>query len=190
VVIHFDQKSEELPAEVRGKLFFHYHHFCAALGCKYAPKDEILELIKKKNELINFFPLLSKGNIATQFVHFKAIHLNYFNELKLVVHKVKVFDLLNSEIFNDYSKIQEGIAYLYAEVLNGKRHTGSMHDIIQGNLNQYLKVTSIGNMFDGPLLIENAENGRAFICSSISSNLNQKLIKENILIEKFNVNLT
>ncbi len=189
VSVHSDQNSEELPPEVRNKLFFHYHHFCATFGCPHAPVQEIEKLIKEKNKYINFFPRLSKGTKKDLLSKLKEIQAEYFSELKISTHKAKVSRLIESKEFEDFKGIDQGVAYLFTEVLNGKRHIGSMKDIINRHTNEVLTVQTIGDSFDSPLLITNPKNDRAFICSSVSNSLNQQLIKTNIKVENLTVNL-
>ena len=45
-VVHLDEHSEDLPEKVRGH-FIHYTHICDALGCPYAPKEWLSEMVKK-----------------------------------------------------------------------------------------------------------------------------------------------
>jgi hypothetical protein len=189
VSVHSDQNSEELPIEVRNKLFFHYHHFCAVLDCPHAPLEEIEKLVKNKNKYINFFPRLSKGTKKELLKKLKEIQSEYFPELEISAHKVKVSRLIEHEDFTSFKGIDQGIAYLFAESLNGKRHTGSMDDIIQNYLSEILTLKTIGNNFDSPLLVINPINDRAFICSSVSNSLNQHLIKTKIKVDNLKVKL-
>jgi hypothetical protein len=189
VSVHTDQNSDELPIEVRNNLFFHYHHFCAIFNCPHAPIEEIEKLVKNKNKYINFFPRLSKGMKKELLKKLKEIQSEYFPELEISVHKAKVSRLIEHEDFASFNGIDQGIAYLFAETLNGKRHTGSMDDIIQVHTSEILTLKTIGNTFDSPLLVINPLNNRAFICSSINNSLNQKLIKTKINVNNLAVNL-
>jgi hypothetical protein len=189
VSAHTDQNSDELPIEVRNKLFFHYHHFCAVLGCHHAPVEEIEMLVKNKNRYINFFPRISKGKKNELVKKLKEIQSEYFPELEVSTHKVQVTRLIEHEDFESFASIEQGIAYLFAESLNGKRHIGSMEDIIHKNTSEILTLKTIGETFDSPLLIINPMNDRAFICSSVGNSLNQQLIKTKIKVENLTVNL-
>ena len=119
----------------------------------------------------------------------KEIQSEYFPELEISAHKAKVSRLIEHEDFESFAGIDQGIAYLFAETLNGKRHTGSMDDIIQNHTSEILTLKTIGNTFDSPLLVINLINDRAFICSSVSNILNQKLIKTKIQSDNLTVNL-
>ena len=170
-------------------MFFHYHHFCAVLECPHAPVEEIEKLVKNKNKYINFFPRLSKGTKKELLKKLKEIQTEYFPELEISIHKAKVSRLIEHEDFESFTGIDQGIAYLFANTLNGKRHTGSMDDIIQKHTSEILTLKTIGNTFDSPLLVINPTNDRAFICSSISNSLNQQLIKTKIKVDNLTVNL-
>lgn len=189
VSVHTDQNSDELPIEVRNKLFFHYHHFCAVLECPHAPVEEIEKLVNNKNRYINFFPRLSKGTKKELLKKLKEIQSEYFPQLEISTHNAKVSRLIEHEDFESFTGIDQGIAYLFAETLNGKRHIGSMVDIIQNHTSDILTLKTIGNTFDSPLLVINPINDRAFICSSVSNRLNQQLIKTKIKVDNLNVKL-
>lgn len=189
VSVHSDQNSNELPIEVRNKLFFHYHHFCAVLDCPHAPVKEIEKLVNDKNKYISFFPRLSKGTKIEQLKKLKTIQTKYFPEVELSSHKVKVSRLIEHEDFESFNGIDQGIAYLFAETLNGKRHLGSMDEIIQKNITETLVLKTIGDTFDSPLLVINPLNERAFICSSVSNSLNQQLIETKVKVDNLTINL-
>lgn len=189
ISVHSDQNSSELPIEVRNKIFFHYHHFCAVLNCPHAPKDEIEKLIKQKNSLINFFPRLSKGSKKELQKAFEKIQSTYFPEKEISKHKIKISKLLEDEIFVDFAGLDQGIAYLFATSLNGKRHIGSMSKILNQCCGNIVLVSTIGSDFNSPLLVVNTSNQRAFICSSVSNKLNQEMIKRKISVKGLNVNI-
>lgn len=190
VSVHIDQNSNELPDSVRGKLFFHYHHFCAILGCHHAPVNEIKKLVETKNKFINFFPRLSKGTINDLMKTFEYINVEYFPHLKISNHKIKVSEFLRHCDFKGFDGARQGIAYLFADFLKGKRHSGSMEEIINKHINDILCVKAIGETFNSPLLVVNPVNDRAFICSSVENELNQKLINTRIVSKNLDVYLS
>jgi hypothetical protein len=189
VSVHSDQNSKDLPVEVRNKLFFHYHHFCKVLGCPHAPTDEVNKMVSSAKKYINFFPRLSKGVQADLAGKFLDIQQKYFSDLELTIHEMTVYGLLENPIFKRFVSIEQGIAYLFADVLNGKRHIGDMQAIINGSRNNNITITTIGDGFDSPLLVTNVANQRAFICSSVDNVLNQHLTEQNIIINDVNVNI-
>lgn len=189
VAVHSDQNSNALPIEVRNKLFFHYHHFCAVLNCPHAPKLEIEKLVQQRSSLINFFPRLTKGMDKDLEVKFERIQSSYFPAIEIFYKKIKVNKLIADESFNDFIGLASGIAYLFSEALRGKRHSGSMSEVLDACKNNEVVVSAIGSDFDSPLLIVNTANHRAFICSSVSNKLNQELIKEKIEVDGIIVNI-
>lgn len=189
VSIHNEQNLENLPAEVRNRIFFHYHHFCAVLGCPHAPVHEIEKLVAHRNDFINFFPRLSKGEKSALSKKFSDIQIAYFPELVIYDHEMKVKDLKNNEALQHFSSISQGIAYLFGNALNGKRHIGQMQNIIDSHSDNMVAIKSIGDDFNSPLLFTNQENNRAFICSSVKNRLNQRLISTNVKVDGLIVNL-
>ncbi len=188
VSVHVDQQSLELPSEVRSKLFFHYFHFCAVLNCPYAPIDEVKKTVKNRNKLINFFPRLSKGSKVELQDKFYEIKNLYFPKVEISKQKTKVGKLLEKEgIIGKFSSLQPGIAYLFDNDLKGKRHSGSMSNIIAINKDNFIEILSIGEINDGLILVINNLNNRAFICSSTDSKLNQDLINSKIKVQGVSV---
>jgi hypothetical protein len=100
-----------------------------------------------------------------------------------------VKNIIESDTFKGFSGLDQGIAYLFAPELNGKRHIGSMTEIIENNKENQVDILSIGDDFDSPLLIINQINDRAFICSAVGNKLNQVLIKKHIKTTNLTVNL-
>ena len=189
VTVHVDQNSKELPVEVRNKLFFHYHHFCALLDCPFAPIQEIKKLVKNANDYITFFPRLSKDTTDTLQLQFDKIKNLYFPDSIIQEFIINVDTIIESETFNSFTGMEQGLAYLFAIELNGKRHTGSMKDILELNRFKLVTIFSYNEKFDSPILVCNISNKRAFICSSISNSLNQSIIKKKININGLSISI-
>ncbi len=189
VSVHIDQNSNELPIEVRNKLFFHYHHFCALLNCPFAPVEEIKKLVKNSKEYITFFPRLAKDDFDILNSQFDSIKDIYFPDSTKYEFKLSVENAIENENLKHFTGIDQGIAYLFATELNGKRHKGSMSNIIKLNQTEFITIFSYDESFDSPILVRNLKNDRAFICSSIDNSLNQKIIKQKIKINGFAVSV-
>jgi hypothetical protein len=189
VSVHIDQNSNELPIEVRNKLFFHYHHFCALLNCPFAPVDEIKKLVKNAKEYITFFPRLTKDNFDVLNSQFDSIKDIYFPESTKYEFEIAVENAIENEELSHFIGIDQGIAYLFATELNGKRHKGSMSEILKLNEAKFITIYSYDENFDSPILVRNLKNDRAFICSSIDNSLNQKIIKQKIKISGLSVSV-
>jgi len=189
VTVHSEQNSGDLPIEVRNKIFFHYHHFCAVIGCPHAPIEEIKKIVSQKESFISFYPRLSKGkkdNLLKQLVLIKE---NDFPEIEIVKNERIVKSVLKDEKLQDFSGIDIGIAYLFAHSLKGKRHTGNMNKIINSCLDSNIEIVSIGDDYESPLVFINNSNQRAFICSSIKSKCNQSLIKRKIEVNNLTISI-
>jgi hypothetical protein len=189
VTVHSDQDSSDLPIEVRNKIFFHYHHFCAVMGCPHAPIEEIKKIIFQKESLINFYPRLSKDKKDKLLKQLVLIKNTDFPENVIVSNEGIVKNILSDEKLQDFSGIEQGIAYLFANPLKGKRHTGNMNEIINSCLDCNIEIVSIGDEYKGPLVFINNTNQRAFICSSIKSQFNQSLINHKIEVENLSITI-
>jgi hypothetical protein len=189
VTVHSDQNSSDLPIEVRNKIFFHYHHFCAVIGCPHAPVDEIKKIVSKKESFISFYPRLSKGKKDSLLKQIELIKETDFPETELVKNERIVENVLRDEKLKDFLGIDVGIAYLFAQSLKGKRHTGNMNEILNSCLESNIEIISIGDDFESPLVFINNSNQRAFICSSIKSKSNQSLIKRKIEVNNLTISI-
>ena len=189
VCIHSDIDSSELPIEVRNRLFFHYFHFCAVLGCKYAPIEELKKITENYPDFIFVLPRTEKGKIdEIQEAYYKLKQL-YFKDKTLETSKIKIKDLLQNKDFKSYLEISQGIAYLFSPKLNGKRHSGSKDLIIKNSLDKTVEILKVKESLGYPIMIKNDLNDRAFLASSLSSEINQKLIKEKVRKDNLNVNI-
>ena len=86
-----------------------------------------------------------------------------------------------------YLELEQGIAYLFSEELNGKRHVGNKDLIISDNMDELVTLLMIEDTDLYPIAVINNENDRAFIVSALSSPLNNELIDENINVDGLNI---
>jgi len=190
VSVHNDMDSDSLPIEVRNKLYFHYFHFCASLGCKFAPTEEVNKVVKERKTLISFFPRLSKGNIEEITNEFLQISTKYFKEYQTSENTYLAKYLLSENSpFHNYYALEQGIAFLLCPKLNGKRHSGPMSKILENYSHSSLEVKHFSGIENEPVLIINNANDRAIICSNISSQTNQNLIERKTKTEGIEVKL-
>ena len=190
VSVHKDIDSDTLPKEVRNKLFFHYFHFCAVLGCKHAPYEEVKKLADNRGKYISFFPRLSKGTHEEVSVMLSDFNDEHFNVPELEVLSSTVSRLIQeSGRFMKYYGVEQGIAYLFSHELNGKRHIGSMQKIIDNSLGRLVKITAIKMADYEPIMITNTSNQRAFLVSSSLSTKNAYLISQKTEQKKYTIQL-
>ena len=187
VTIHSDINSDNLPDPVRNKLFFHYFHFCALLGCPYAPIEEINKVVENYKDLVCVLPRLAKGNIENIINQYEMIRTEYYPSLQIETYQIHINDLLEFDHGKKYLELEQGIAYLFSEELNGKRHIGNKDLIISGNLDKFITLLKIENVSLYPIAVINNENDRAFIVSALSSSLNRELIDKNIRVDGLDV---
>ena len=188
VSIHNDINSSSLPQSVRNKLFFHYHHYCAVLGCKYAPMDEIKKIVTNYTDYIFVLPRLEKGTKEEIKKSFNQLNKKYFKYFVITEYKMTIAEALKNETLKKYYDFKQGLAYLFSIKLNGKRHSGSMDKIFEVNNNKEFTIQKVSNVHLPSLFIFNDNNNRAILISAISSDLNQKLIKEHITVKNIEIN--
>jgi hypothetical protein len=187
VSIHKDIASKDLPTQVRKKLFFHYHHICAVMGCPYAPIDEIKRGVLDYKQLISVFPKLSKGTLLDIAAKYNEIAVNYFNNNSLTTNSYSVRQILELVLYQSYSGLEIGIAYLCSPELKGKRHIGSKDLIIENALNDEITVLMPENIEGTPIMLSNKRNNRAIIISSVGSNFNRQIVEQKVEINGINV---
>lgn len=98
--------------------------------------------------------------------------------------------LSDNSNYLQYYAIEQGLAFLTAEKLNGKRHSGPMEEILTQNAKTTLMLHSLANTDNEPIMILNPSNDRAIICSNIASKTNQKLIKTQTKTKGLDIELT
>ncbi len=188
VSIHSEINSTSLPQTVQNKLFFHYHHYCAVLGCKHAPLKEIKKIVANYSDYIFVLPRLEKGTKDEIEKSFNQLNNNYLQDFEIIENEISIEDALKNEALKKYYDFKQGLAYLFSKKLNGKRHSGSMNKIFNANKESKFTIQKVENIHLPSLFIFNNENNRAILVSAISSDLNQQLIKEHITVKNIEIN--
>ena len=189
VSIHTDLASKSLPIEVRNKLFFHYHHFCAVLGCPHSPVQHIKEIVANYKDLVSIFPRLIKGNTEEIKLAYKDLSSEYFSGYQIVSEDYILKSLLNEKYFQKYSDIEIGLAYLFSEQLHGKRHAGGKDTILELAMNKKVKIFLPDGLLEAPIMIENQANNRSIVVSATKGDFNNKLIDSKIEVTGLSVKL-
>jgi hypothetical protein len=179
VSIHGDQNSEQLPDEVKNRVFFHYHHFCAVIECPHAPIGEIEKLVSKSYSLISFFPILTKGRKVILRKRYRKMLKEYFPKVVINKRRVKVGELI-SRLSGAFSGLRLGVAYLFSSKLKGNRHIGPMEAILSRCVDRSIVIYSPDFDSNEPLMVMRPDKDRAFVCSSPLSLHNQELIADRI----------
>lgn len=189
VSIHKDIKCVDLPEEVRGKLFLHYHHICAALGCPHAPLDNIRALMPNALNHISVFPKLSKG----QYVEMKTKHSNltdtFFPAAPVAQSSTSCHSLIQTYPTTDYPDIGIALAYLLTDTLNGKRHRGHAADILAAKKHKALTLRRIDGIAGAPLFIGNKGLNRGVLLSSPTSAVNSSALTTTVTINGIDINV-
>lgn len=189
VSIHKDIQSDDLPEEVRGKLFFHYHHICAVLGCPFAPIDQIQKLARQYRSYISVLPRLEKGNVGEMRLKYESFHTTYFSDTSLMTFEYTVEKFMELERFKNYEEYKSGIAYLFSVELKGKRHKGGLKGIIEASSLLKLKVVCSSVDQDYPILILNEHNDRGAILSCVKGTFNYELVDKFVSVDGININV-
>jgi hypothetical protein len=138
---HIDENSSYLPPEIRGYHYLHTKHFCAVLGCPFAPEEQLRSLMDRAHEFVSPFTILTKGTVGEieQLVKKSAVMSNgkyVCQGFDLEILKSYYLEdgnrlLWGSNRGNGYpvSKVLGAIAYVTAgamDRLHGKRVRGNM----------------------------------------------------------------
>lgn len=181
VAIHDDIHHPALPIEVRSKLFLHYHHICAAMGCPHAPIDNVKRIVRDAQSHISVHPRLRKGT----FDEIRNVHADIastdFPSDNVISQKLRCNNIIKVHLA-DYPDINVGLAYLLSETLNGKRHIGSMEPILIKNSNVLLDIFEISGADKGPLFIGNVLMNRGIIISCPTGGANAQAVASKVAI--------
>jgi hypothetical protein len=180
VSIHNDIDNATLPTIVRNKLYFHYHHICCEMNCPYAPKEAIENLLDNYENLVSFFPRLSKSfDFESLKESYDKIAQKYFSAYKIGSITLSLAKIQKTELYQkQYLDLEVGLAFLVADELNGKRHKGSKDKILAVTKNVNLTIFEPQNLDGTPILLHNPTNDRAIILSSSNSDFNLSIVKK------------
>lgn len=188
-VIHKDIDSPDLPVEVRNKMFLHYFHICAAMGCPFAPIDEVRALVSNYAKYISNFPTLLKGEYEEVLEKYNKIAVDYFSKESISSLNMKINSVMTSFHGDGYSSLKLAVAYLVDNDLRGKRTSGKAEDILNKHQNESIEVREFRALEGAPLFVANKKLKRAAIISSAVSELNQKALLNRIEIVGLDINV-
>lgn len=187
--IHNDIDSSDLPIEVRNKLFLHYHHICAVMGCPYAPIDNIQKLMPEAKLHISATPLLSKGGYIEMAATHQDLLKASFSSSTIIENKMTCSEIIEVYPDAEYHKIKSALAYILASELNGKRHVGNQDEILAKNSSEILIVREISVQDKAPIFIGLKSNDRGVVVSCPSGGANQLMLNTKIKIQGININV-
>lgn len=84
------------------KIFFHYHNYCAVLGCKFAPVQEVQKLVDNYTNYIFVLPRLEKGTIEEIEKSFNAVNHKYLKDKEVIQQEVIIKDIITDELYTEY----------------------------------------------------------------------------------------
>lgn len=144
--VHCDENSTLLPEVIRGGHYLHNRHVCAVLQCEHAPYDEVRKILDDAANLINPFPVLTKGTNADIRKIINANPLMRARTYQAHTYSIRTLtldDAANLYWGNDESsgypanKVAAAVTFLIAaktNQLNGLRPRGQQADIIRNYL--------------------------------------------------------
>ena len=145
--VHPAENDYRLPEQIRGGHYIHFRHFCAVMGCKHAPYEDIESYFKELGNIISPFPILSKDLcpeieriiksdklMSNRSYKISQIRVDFF---KGVFDRDRASLLFGNSTGNGYpvAEILQAIAYVIADEdeLFGKRPKG-YYQIIERHL--------------------------------------------------------
>ena len=151
-VVHPDEDYFQLPDEIRGGHYLHHKHFCAVLGCPFAPYEEIDGLISNAGNFISPFPILFKGTTAE--IQNAISNDPFLRNCEYSFTEVDLSDFVSALLSNKdgllfgngrnsgypAGKILDGINYLIqanSNTLKGKRTSGVREVVIREYLSNH-----------------------------------------------------
>ncbi len=207
ICIHSEINSSSLPPEVRSRVFLHYFHYCAILGCPYAPVSELQQIVRDYKKRISVLPLLQKFGVEYSVAgrsrivrtpqpvavpaaesKYNALKQAYFPASLTMRRNCSVDEVIHDDDYRIYKKLEEAVAFLLSPRLNGQRHVGNMDAIIDCERSTQLVVLKTDKIGE-PILLMNPARDRAAIISSIESQFNRDLLDQLLSINGLELNV-
>ena len=188
--IHSELFSEDLPDSVRGQVFLHYHHICAALGCPFAPMGEIQSMVNEYEQYISVFPLLSKGEIESTKQTYDELVKEFFSTSRISNFTMSAELVIDKFSDSAYIELKNGLAFLLAPELKGKRPLGRQESNLELADEVVLDVVQIDSHEldkNAPIFISNSVNNRAIIVSSIQGQANIDALKSVVRVQGISI---
>lgn len=173
--LHSEIGDENLPEEVRGKVFLHYLHICAAFGCPHAPIQSVQVAVNNYKHYVSALPICSKGTVDQMSALFDRIKAQIFPNAEEIDSSFSIDEVLERVEKINYPEIEGSVKFLAAESLNGKRFRGNGAEIIANSGDLLIKVRTLTSQqtgFNPPILLMREELDRAAIISSINGKAN------------------
>jgi hypothetical protein len=161
------------------------------MNCPYAPKEAIEKLLDNYENLVSFFPRLSKSfDFESLKESYDKIAQKYFLAYKISATTLSLAEIQKIEFYQkQYLDLEVGLAFLVADELNGKRHKGSKDKILAAAQNINLMIFEPQNLDGTPILLHNPTNDRAIILSSSNSDFNLSIVKKYTKRQGFSIHV-
>jgi len=145
VCVHPAENSSYLPAPIKGGHFVCQKHYCALIGCPFAPTEKIKTILKTAGEHVVPFPIIHKDTLANanEIVSADDFYktLSFRNDSYSLKTIIDIFQqnqrylMFSAGPESGYpiNYVVQGLAYLIASekgLLNGKRVSGSQTELL------------------------------------------------------------
>jgi hypothetical protein len=149
ICVHPAENSPSLPNAIRGGHFVCQKHYCALMGCPFAPADKIATLLRTAGQHVVPFPIIHKDTLEniqaiisnddfyrTLVFQDSTYTLKAINDL---YQESNIYLMFHKDKKSGYpiNYIRQALAYIIATekgLLNGKRVAGNQNDLISKTL--------------------------------------------------------
>lgn len=172
--VHADENSFFLPPDIRGFHYIHTKHFCAVMGCPFAPREQIQSYLNRAENYISPFTRLTKGSLGeiNAIVQSNPImaNRNYETQNFEIDKLMRLYSEDTNKLLWDSNPNQgypvnmvlAAIAFVTAAIsgnLNGKRLRGSIVEWLESDEAQ-VEMSNVRIMKPDcltPLIIQNGD---------------------------------
>ena len=138
---------------------------------------------------VSVFPKLSKGEYADMLTKHSNLSGTFFPAASVFQTEAPCNSLVQTYPATDYPDIKIALAYLLADNLNGKRHRGSMADILASKKHEILTLRWIDGIDGSPLFIGSQALDRGVLLSSTTGVANRSALAKAVTISGVDINV-
>jgi hypothetical protein len=190
--LHIDLTSSALQPPMRGSAYAHFLQACADLGCPHAPREAVQVSLKSYKEKISALSLCTKGSVEEIETLFMDVRSKYFADCEIVESSLLVSQILKRFEKLGYSELEDGMKFLVADHLYGKRALGNGAEIIAQSAKMEVSLMSlIGRSSDllAPIMLIRKSLDRAVFLSSTSGTSNRDLLADMVGLSGYAIRL-
>lgn len=190
--VHSDLTSKSLEPPMRGSVYLHFLQACADLGCPHAPVDAVKVSIKSYSSFVSALSLCTKGTVHEIEHLFSSIRVKYFENAEISTSILTVAQVISGLENLGYSELEDGMKYLVAESLYGKRALGNGEMVISAASEKLISLSAIvGHSSDvlAPIMLSRNDVDRAVFLSSTAGTSNTAILADLIGVDGLAIRL-